>query len=221
MSQLKSNSLTVSAEQVRVLVQQSEALAQESIDVGIEAGQLLVQAKLECKHGEWLPFLARARVPERKAQRLMQLARAGLTSDTVTELGGVKAALELLSHRRLPKRGEALSITIHSQEDNPFHSVLASLVWPSTTHVGHFFVAGFRKLEVNEHSSVIFTKRAVSGDDVLTSDGRIFNPVWTLVERNIPVGIGNWHFHSAPQGWAELLAEKLGVSNDRTHLMAA
>jgi hypothetical protein len=98
MSALKSNILSVSAEGIRRLLLESDALALESIDKAIEAGRQLCLAKEECAHGEWLPFLKRADVPERKAQRYMKLARAGIKSDTVSDLGGIKAALGFLSN---------------------------------------------------------------------------------------------------------------------------
>ena len=94
MTQLPSNSLSVTAETVRTLLGEADALASRSIDKMLEAGAMLVEAKAQCKHGEWLPFLERAGVPERMAQRYMTLARSGLKSDTVTLLGGIKAALE-------------------------------------------------------------------------------------------------------------------------------
>mgnify|MGYP007115645966 CR=1 FL=1 len=57
---------------------------------------MLLAAKDAAPHGTWLPFLDRAGVPERKAQRLMTLARSGLKSDTVSDLGGVSRALEFV-----------------------------------------------------------------------------------------------------------------------------
>jgi len=218
MSRLPSNSLSAAAEQVRVLVLEAESLERESIEASLEAGRLLAIAKSECRHGEWLPFLSRTGVTERKAQRMMQIARSGLKSDTVSYLGGVKATLEFLSRRRLPKRDEALSVTVNSYEDNPFNSVLASFVWPSTRHEGHYFVAGFRNLD--GHCSTLSTIRAISGTDVLTSDGQFVNPVWTLVARNIPIPMGNWHFHTVPLEVAEVVEQALHIRHDRTAELA-
>lgn len=82
MSRLASNSLSVSADAIRILLAESEALALESVDKALEAGRLLAVAKDECKHGQWLPFLKRANVAERQAQRMMQLARSGMKSET-------------------------------------------------------------------------------------------------------------------------------------------
>lgn len=211
MSRITSNSLTVSAEVIRTLLDESEALALESIDRAIEAGRLLAIARDECAHGQWLPFLKRAGVAERQAQRMMQLARSGLKSDTVSDLGGIKATLQFLSERRLPKQGEALSVTCHSDEGNPFRSELAAFVWPSDEHAGHFFVAGFKSRGADDGSSVIYTKRAVSGDDVLSGDGVFMNPVWALVERSMVVPPVNWHFYPERKGVSDIIASILEV----------
>lgn len=104
MTQLESNALSIRAEEVGKLIAGADTLAAQSIDKLLEAGRLLLSAKEEAKHGEWLPFLKRAGVQERKAQRYMTLARSGLKSDTVTHLGGVKAALEFI---RLRSRADA------------------------------------------------------------------------------------------------------------------
>ena len=99
MTQLQSNSLSVSAESVRDLIDASDKLAAQSVEKALEAGHLLIAAKAQCKHGEWLPFLKRAGVGERKAQRLMKLAASGLNPSAVTDLGGIRGALEFLTRR--------------------------------------------------------------------------------------------------------------------------
>lgn len=91
------NTQAVAAEEIKSLIVASDAAALASVESALEAGRLLVAAKAECKHGSWLPFLERAGVHERKAQRLMKLARSGLKSDAVSDLGGIKGALEFLA----------------------------------------------------------------------------------------------------------------------------
>ncbi len=219
MSLKGSNSLSATAEVVRQLVAAADMLELEAIENRLEAGRLLVIAKDGCGHGNWLPFLSRAGVNERQAQRLMQLARSGLKSDTVSDLGGIKAALQFLSERRLPKHGEALSVTCHSDESNPFRSELAAFVWPSTEHPGHYFVAGFASSGADTGTSVIYTKRAISGDDILCGDDRFMNPVWTLVERNMVIPPVNWHFYHESEGAAAVIESVLAV--DRGGVVAA
>lgn len=95
-----SNSLADLAERVKQAAEASALAERTTIEKAIEAGELLCQANDEAKHGEWLPFLARAGVPERKAQRFMQLARSGLKSDTCRDLGGIKGALAFIAKRK-------------------------------------------------------------------------------------------------------------------------
>jgi hypothetical protein len=95
MTTLGHNRLGDLAERVRGANAAMHAASREAAERALEAGRLLVEAKEECRHGEWLPFLERAGVHERQERRLMQLARSGLKPDTVSDMG-IKGALELL-----------------------------------------------------------------------------------------------------------------------------
>jgi len=70
----------------------------------LAAGAALVEAKALCGHGAWGVFLADAGIPERTAQRYMQLHRAGMKSATVADLGGIAASERFLAEHR-PKHG--------------------------------------------------------------------------------------------------------------------
>lgn len=94
-----SNRLSDLAGRIRDADDAMNAAALETAECALETGRLLIGAKAECRHGEWLPFVRKAGMSERKAQRLMQLARSGLKSDTVSDLG-IKGALGLLAKRR-------------------------------------------------------------------------------------------------------------------------
>ncbi len=95
-----SNRLTDLSARIRQARARAKAASEEAAAQSIEAGRLLIEARAECPHGDWLSFLANCEVPERQAQRLMQLARSGLKPDTVSDLGGVKAALEYLAEKK-------------------------------------------------------------------------------------------------------------------------
>lgn len=99
MSPILSNSLTLAADAIKEQIAEADAAARTSVEKSIEAGHSLVSAKGQCKHGQWLAFLERVGVHERQARRLMQLAQSGLKSDTVSDLGGIKAALSFISKR--------------------------------------------------------------------------------------------------------------------------
>lgn len=107
-----SNSLTVLAKEVRDALNVSASAEKTAISAAIVAGRLLNEAKAGCQHGDWLPFLSRARVPERTAQRYMRLASSGLKPDTVSDLGGIKATLHWLEGLRLPELDEYLLVSL-------------------------------------------------------------------------------------------------------------
>ncbi len=95
-----SNRLGDLAQRIRQASDRAKVASVESAELYLEAGRLLIEAKAECTHGDWLPFLEMTGVHERQARRLMQLARSGLKSDTVSDLGGVTAALEYLAEKK-------------------------------------------------------------------------------------------------------------------------
>ena len=62
----------------------------------LAAGAKLVEARGECRRGEWGPFLQAAGVEGRTARNMMMLARAGLRAEDVTDRGGVQASIDAL-----------------------------------------------------------------------------------------------------------------------------
>lgn len=97
---LESNSLPAVADQIRAVIAESDAASLTSIEKALQAGRLLIAAKAECRHGEWLPFLEQAGLRPRKAQQYMQIASSNLKSATVALLG-IRGALEFLAAREL------------------------------------------------------------------------------------------------------------------------
>ena len=74
----------------------------EAAKVHLECGSMLVEAKAECRHGEWLPFLRRAGIPERSAQRRMQVFASGMGAEDIVKEGGLKGAAASLAKPRNP-----------------------------------------------------------------------------------------------------------------------
>ena len=71
----QTGSLSSLAEQINHEHQQAEDSAKKAISHALAAGRLLVEAKSQVKHGEWLPWLkANCDVSDRQAQRYMKLA---------------------------------------------------------------------------------------------------------------------------------------------------
>ena len=69
----------------------------------LQAGAALIEAKPLVKHGQWKSWLAGTGIPERSAQRYMALARGGLKSAIVADLGLAEAArLAGLGYRLWP-----------------------------------------------------------------------------------------------------------------------
>lgn len=160
-----SNELADLAESVGTLLRTSRAAERESINAAIEAGYLLVCARNCAGYGTWLPFLARAGIPERQAQRLMQLARAFIQPDTVSALGGIKATLAALGKFRLPGPGEMVLV------NNLADPCAYGFVWPSVEHDGFFNLIG-----VTDHlgDGVRFMCKPVAGCIV-------FSALWLVV----------------------------------------
>lgn len=95
-----SNRLPVLAKEVKDAARVMRSAERTAADAAFVVGFALIEAKELVQHGEWLPFLKQAGIPERKAQRCMTLARSNLKSDTVTDLGGITGALEFLRVRQ-------------------------------------------------------------------------------------------------------------------------
>ena len=81
------------------LAVEAAAFARASVEAHrayLEAGRRLVEARGACRPGEWGRLLEAAGLDSRTAADMMMLSKAGLSAERVTELGGVRAALEAL-----------------------------------------------------------------------------------------------------------------------------
>jgi hypothetical protein len=98
-----SNSLTDLRERLKVEHAAVNGAMNESLIHAMAAGDILIEAKAQLKHGQWLPWLKTSGVSERTAQRYIRLARCRADieakSDTVSDLG-VTGALAMLAVRR-------------------------------------------------------------------------------------------------------------------------
>lgn len=137
-----SNSLTALADRVRAANGATEAARRSAIENALETGSLLIEAKASCRHGEWLPFLERARVGERAAQNYMVLARSGLEIRTVADLGGIKAALAFGAQWQLPAFDDCMAITgeMSAAADKNGDPGPLAFVWQSGELAGHYHI---------------------------------------------------------------------------------
>jgi hypothetical protein len=180
------NSLADLAERIREATEVVVAAERTAADKALEAGRLLCQAKQECRHGEWLPFLQRAGVAERQAQRLMQLARSGLKSDTVSDLGGIKAALAYDAKQSPPNVGQLLLIGRAGWMDEDEYGPLA-IIRPDAKLDAYFVsVLDLREDNGGKPFVEVCTKGA-SAVDQLMPDGSYIVPLWAVVDRMLDV----------------------------------
>jgi len=91
-----SNRMADLAERAGEAFRLGRARSVEAAHAYIQCGLILAEAKTETGHGQWLPFLERADIPPRTAQRMMKLAATGMDAETLADKG-VKAALADLS----------------------------------------------------------------------------------------------------------------------------
>lgn len=139
---MHSSRLADLAERIREASAAMNASAIAAAEKAIESGRLLIEAKAECRHGEWLPFLERAGVAERQAQRLMQLGRSGLKPDTVSDLG-IKAALALAGRRQLPTGDDVLMLTSRDKGAGSTDGGRTAFLFEARETAGYYHVAAF------------------------------------------------------------------------------
>lgn len=87
------NYLAALAADIRALHSGIRRNAEQVARDAIEAGNRLIEAKSLVQHGEWEAWLREhAAISPRTAQRYMRMARSGLKSDTLADLGLAAAA---------------------------------------------------------------------------------------------------------------------------------
>mgnify|MGYP006285361379 CR=1 FL=1 len=105
------NYLPSIAADIRAAHEDVERSALAMAERAIDAGRLLVEAKKLVGHGGWLPWLKEhVGMSERTARRYMQLAKAGLKTAIVADLG-VVGAIDLaadITSIPLPEPGEVI-----------------------------------------------------------------------------------------------------------------
>lgn len=162
MTEPLSNALADLAEQTKVQLALSEAAEQQWIAAALAAGELLIRAKAECPHGEWRPFIIRAGLHERRAQRLMVLARSGFNSDIVSHLGGVTGALDWLRRCTIPAADQVLFIDADADRR-----------WDEGRYTDPTLPFGFARLDADGFrveaydpagNELVFTKRPIPAD---------------------------------------------------------
>ena len=99
---LLSNRLADLAERAGEAFRSGNARSVEAAADYLKSGRILAEAKAEAGHGQWLPFLERAGIPKRSAQRLMQMSASGMSAETLAEKGLKAAAASIAKPRNAP-----------------------------------------------------------------------------------------------------------------------
>lgn len=188
-----SNSLADLADRLKDTNAETTAAHRAGADGALRAGRLLVEAKAACAHGEWLPFLERAGIAERSARNFMTLARSGLISATVADLGGVKAALAFLSSWRLPTYDEAMVITSADYAANPI-----ALCWESSKERGHYHTAGFTGESITASKAPLLPLIELDGGDALS-------PLIYSLQGTCGIPIDEWQIEIHERRFAEAI----------------
>jgi hypothetical protein len=104
----------------------------------LAAGDLLMEAKANCAHGEWGEWLAGTGLSERTAQRYMRLVRGGIKPAMLAEIGFARAERYIAAGvRLLPGDGLAGSAAGRDDEDERFGSV--AYWWPEGEGTYRYF----------------------------------------------------------------------------------
>jgi hypothetical protein len=93
------NRLPVLAAEIRSAHEGVEIAARTAAERAVAAGKALIEAKALLPHGAWLPWLREhCRIPERSVQFYMRIAKLGLESATIAEIGLAAAAKAVVLH---------------------------------------------------------------------------------------------------------------------------
>ena len=86
----------------------------DRIGAALDTGAALIDLRDTLGHGEFLPAVKRLGIGETTARNWMRLARAGLKTATVADLGGIRAALEHL-RKHAKTSGEIRAIELDAE----------------------------------------------------------------------------------------------------------
>ena len=69
------------------------------------AGSQLMKARKVCPHGQWGSFLKAAGIPQRTASNMMRIAKSGLSTEAIADMGGIATALRSPALQYVEKHG--------------------------------------------------------------------------------------------------------------------
>jgi hypothetical protein len=107
---IRSNSLTDLAARIKAAHEATAIAMQRGLEHAIRAGELLIEAKIQLKHGQWLPWLLEhCAMSERTAQLYMRVAREQAELEASNPQGladlTLESASKLLAKSTAPESG--------------------------------------------------------------------------------------------------------------------
>jgi hypothetical protein len=127
----------------------------------VAAGHALAEAKKLLPHGQWAGWLAaHAGFSERTARRYMAVARSGMKTAIVAEMG-LAAAAEAATVKAFPLPVGTQTLRVRAGDDLAF-------VWPSASHEGHYHLAVYHSYHADEGwpGAMTTMRRPVAGGAV-------------------------------------------------------
>jgi hypothetical protein len=97
-------------------------------ETAVQLATILAHAEATCRVPFWPLFAERIGTSEHGVQELQAIHRLGLDAHAVVDLGGVRAAGEWARRQRLPRPGEALTVTLDAWRQDRPHPIVC--IWP-------------------------------------------------------------------------------------------
>jgi hypothetical protein len=134
----QSNYLPELAARIRAEHEATASALRSGIQHAIAAGELLIEAKAQLPHGQWLPWLKdNCALSLRQAQKYMRLARSSANTPLKAHLT-IDEALDALAEPKLRLLPPAGFVRIGGHDDGATHTSL--IVAPSQQSPGYFYV---------------------------------------------------------------------------------
>ena len=171
------NRLAVLAADIQAAHQDVTAGALAVAEKALAAGRMLLEAKDSLAHGEWAGWLAQqVGISGRTARRYMQLARSGVETATVAEIG-IRGSAEKLARTRVPRP------PLGQYAEAVFQGETLAMVWRPAEQPERFHVLVLGRVSGQDHSAVA-TRHPVP-DELLSL---------TVAEAGFPLGSARFSF---------------------------
>ena len=168
------NVLPALAADIRAAHAGVRASAIHAAEQALRAGRLLIEARALVVHGAWAEWLQEhVGFSDRSARRYMQLARSGLNSATVAEMG-LRASAEALAEGRGPLPLPDVEIEIFASPAMDYHEPFAAVRERSPGWFGLCYMADDEIVIMSKAIAFAGLEHAIS----VASAGRLQRSTW-------------------------------------------